>query len=67
MNMDIVSLVVQTIESAAVVGALIYAGIQIRESRNNSQVEAAWQIFRELSEDVTRTSRSYIYKHRTNI
>lgn len=64
MDTEKATLIVQAIESVAVVGALIYAGLQIRESRKNAQIESAWQIFRELSEGNTRSSRSYIYQNR---
>lgn len=63
MNLELLSGFAQIIEAVAVVGALIYAGLQIRDTRNSSKIESAWQIFQELSEDETRKSRKYVYKN----
>lgn len=65
MNLELLSGIAQIIEAVAVVGALIYAGLQIRDARKSSKIESAWQIFRELSEDEIRKSRKYVYRNQS--
>lgn len=64
MTLNIWSLIVQTIEAVAVVGALIYASLQIRESRNIARIETTREVFKELSEQNARESRAFLYRNR---
>jgi len=70
MNWDAIAAIVQAIQTAAVIVALVYAWQQVKQarqqvkhSRQEVRLGALWEIFKELDTDELRASRRYVYKN----
>jgi hypothetical protein len=59
------SIIIQSIQTIAVLLALLYAWLQIRDAQKKSKIESVWEIYRELAEENVRSSRHYIYNHQS--